>query len=444
MEEDVELLRLRAKAKLKLQEEQVPQEELGALDYATRGLNFPGGVARGTVAAAAEPLVGKDLVTAEQIMSGTVPGSAELAEKAGVDLTYMYPSLARNLAKLTGQEENLKALAGATADVAFDPASFLSAIKGTGIAAKAAKTLVNPIGEAVGLMGKGAKKIGSAVYKSAFEKADRALSTRYGKGSIADILKSEKFAGSAEEALQKTQQINENLGQKISNFRTAADTAGVLEKPTEFKKAEEYIQKFRSSPDQQKIALADSLQETLDAYKNMPAKSATELADIKSILRKDFGGDTFMDQLKISQNPEKAEMASKIYSEIAKAEDEAVKKALDKSQFDEYLKAKKDYGVTTKFGQKQINILANQEANRTGIMPGAVDIMGATMAVATESPIGLTGMALKKARDIARLTSSKTGAGLALEGMGTKMQQASQLPQSQLWLQMLQNKGDQQ
>lgn len=145
MEDDIELLRLRARAKLKQEQEQqrqqevdsAPQQELGTMDY----LNFTGGLVRGALAGAAEPLVGKDLVSREQVATGTVPGSKELAEKAGVDLTYMYPGFVRNLAKLTGQEENLKSLAGATADVAFDPLSYA------------------PVGKAVSAVAKGVSEI---------------------------------------------------------------------------------------------------------------------------------------------------------------------------------------------------------------------------------------------------------------------------------------------
>lgn len=179
MEDDIELLRLRAKAKLKLQEQEAqtqqeqPQEELGMLEKVSRAINFESGLGRGAIAGLAEPLVGKDLVSAEQVMSGTVPGSKELAEKAGVDLTYMYPGFVRNLAKLTGQEENLKSLAGATANVALDPATFLApAARAAQVGAKGAKlgatklleTMLDPMGVGLGAVGKGISKVTPSKY----------------------------------------------------------------------------------------------------------------------------------------------------------------------------------------------------------------------------------------------------------------------------------------
>lgn len=152
---------------------EVPPQETSILEKASRALNFTGGLGRGAIAGLAEPIVGKDLVSGEQVMSGTVPGSKELAEKAGVDLTYMYPGFVRNLAKLTGQEENLKSLAGATADVALDPATFLApAARAAQVGAKGAKlgatkfleTMLDPMGVGLGAVGKGISKVTPSKY----------------------------------------------------------------------------------------------------------------------------------------------------------------------------------------------------------------------------------------------------------------------------------------
>lgn len=423
-----------------------PEEQTGLLEKASRVINFTGGLERGAIAGLAEPIVGKDLVSAEQVMSGTVPGSKELAEKAGVDLTYMYPGFVRNLAKMTGQEENLKSLAGATADVALDPATFLApAARAAQMGAKGAKlagakfleTMLDPLGVGLGAVGKGTAAVGEQAYKSAFEKADRALATRYGKGSIADILKGKRFKGSAEDALEATQQINEQLGQKIGSFREAADLSGILEKPIDFKSAEKVVQKYRVASDPKMMAIADSLQETLDSYKGMPPKTASELATIKRTNLDMAGGDTAFDFLKSSPDRAESELRKAIGKSLGEAEDTAVKKALPEDQFKEYLSTKKDYGVTTKFSQKQMSKLATQEANRTGILPSAVDVMGTGVAMAAGSPIGMGAMALKKARDIGRLTSVKTGGGLMLEDIGKQIQQKATMVPPQIWSQML-------
>lgn len=423
-----------------------PEEQTGLLEKASRALNFTGGLGRGAIAGLAEPFVGKDLVSVEQVMSGAVPGSKELAEKAGVDLTYMYPGFVRNLAKLTGQEENLKSLAGATADVYTDPATFLAPMaRAAQMGAKGAKlgatkfleTMLDPMGVGLGAVGKGTAAVGEQAYKSAFEKADRALATRYGKGSIADILKSKRFKGSAEDALEATQQINEQLGKKIGAFREAADLKGTLEKPVNFEAAEKVIQKYRVASDPKMMAIADSLQETLDSYKGMPPKTASELATIKRTNLDMAGGDTAFDFLKSSPDRAESELRKAIGKSLGEAEDAAVKKALPEDQFKQYLATKKDYGVTTKFSQKQMAKLATQEANRTGILPSAVDVMGTGVAMAAGSPIGMGAMALKKARDIGRLTSVKTGGGLMLEDIGKQLQQKATMVPPQIWSQML-------
>ena len=440
-------------------------EEPGMLDYAMRGLNYAGGAVRGGIAGAIEPIIGKDIVSAEEVASGTVPGASELMARAGVPnialsdvLPSMYSETGEGLALEKGGmfDPTARGTVGLAADILTDPTTYLAAplkaaqVARAGTAAgkalKLGEILINPMGEAVGAMGAGLKKGGEAMYKSAFEKADRALATRYGKGSIADLLKSEGFKGSAEDAFTKVQDINEKAGKAISSFREKADLAGVLEKPLQFKEAQKFILKFRSSPDPQKTALADTLQATLDSYKKMPEKTATELADMKQLLRKDFGGDSFMDQLRISQNPDKAELAAKIYPEIAKAEDEAVKKALSSEEYNQYLKAKKDYGITTKFAQNQVNKLVNTEMNRTGVLPSAVDIMGTFGALATGQPLAVGGMAAKKARDIMRLTGTKTRVGPAMEAFGGGMEATAAKIPPQLWLEMLRSKpeGEQQ
>jgi hypothetical protein len=287
-------------------------------------------------------------------------------------------------------------------------------------------------------------KTGTAVYKSAFEKADRALSTRYGKGSIADILKSENFLGSADDAVKKAEEINQRLGTEIGNYRATADASGVMAAPQSYEEAEKLIQKYRVSSDPKMMAIADSLQETLDSYKAMPPKTATELATVKRTNLDMAGGDTAFDKLKSSPDRAEAELRRLIAKELGKAEDDVVKAALSKEQFDAYLKTKKDYGVTTKFTQKQLAKLAGAEASRTGVLPSAWDIVGTGAAVAAGSPVGLGAMALKKARDIGRLTGTKTRGGRGLEILGGGIENASKVIPPQVWLEMIRSKESEQ
>lgn len=442
LKELAELEELAQLEELASQEQPAPiKEEPGVLDRAMQALNYTGGLGRGTVAAALEPLVDKDIVSPEEIMTGRVPGSAELLERAGVPAGYSLADIVPAIEKGSMMDITARGAAGVVGDVALDPATYLlPMVKGAGMAAKGARVALNPLGEALGAAGKGISKAGTSAYKSAFEKADRALATRYGKGSIADILKSEGFKGSAEEALQKATSINESLGAKIGDYRAAADMAGTLEKPQSFDEAQKVIQKYRTASDPKMMSIADNLQEILDSYSTMPPKTASELATVKRVNLDMAGGDSAFDAMKSSPERAEAQLRRALAKALGKSEDDAVKAALSPEEFADYLATKKDYGVTTKFAQKELNKLAGQEMTRTGVLPSAVDVMGTGAAVASGQPIAMGAMALKKARDIGRLTSTKTRGGLALESLGEGLQAVSEKVPPQIWLEMLRKK----
>lgn len=450
-------------------------EEPGFLEKTGRALNLIGGAGRGSIAGALEPIIGKDIVSAEEVKSGTVPGASELMARAGVPematlsqilenrarinplfkiLAMMYSETGEGLALEKGGmfDPTARGAVGLAADVLTDPTTYLAAPLKAAQLAKAGTTagkalklgeiLINPMGEAVGGIGAGFKKGGEKLYKSAFEKADQALATRYGKGSIADILKSRGFKGSAQEALEKTQEINKQLGEKIGEFRTKADLTGTLTQPINFDAAEKVVQKYRVASDPKMMAIADNLQEVLDSYKGMPPKSATELATIKRLNLDMAGGDTAFDVLKSSPDRAEAELRRALGKSLGEAEDSAVKQSLSPEQYKEYIKTKRDYGTTTKYAQKELNKLARGEMTRTGVAPSAVDVMGTAAAIASGQPIAMGGMAAKKARDIMRLTGTKTRLGPAMEAFGGGVQAtASKIP-PQVWLEMLRSKPE--
>lgn len=440
----------------------VSKKEPGILEKATRGLNLAGGAVRGAIAGAVEPLIGKDIVSAEEVKSGTVPGASELMARAEVPEGFSLSDIAPSMYSQDGEglalekggmfDPTARGTAGLAADILTDPLTYLAAplkaaqVARAGTAAgkalKLGEVLINPIGEAIGAAGAGLKKGGEAMYKSAFEKADQALATRYGKGSIADILKSRGFKGSAEQALEKTSEINQELGKKIGSFRETADLTGILEKPMNFEAAEKVVQKYRVSSDPEMMGIADNLQEILDSYKGMPPKTATELATVKRTNLDMAGGDTAFDMLKSSPDRAKAELRRAIGKSLGEAEDSAVKQALSPEQYKEYLKTKRDYGVTTKFAQKELNKLARAEMTRTGVAPSAVDIMGMGVAAAAGSPIGMGAMAAKKARDIMRLTGTKTRLGPMMESVGGGIEATAAKVPPQVWLEMLRSKPE--
>lgn len=185
MEDDIELLRLRARAKAKrdaevaaqsapMEQPEEPSLKQRALETALQGLNYVGGLGRGTVAAALEPVVGKDLVSPEEIMTGKVPGSAQLMERAGVPEGWSLSTLVPSAFSETGEglplqkggmfDPSIRGGAGVVADIALDPTTYLlPMVKGTGMAAKGAKVALNPLGEAFTAGVKGAGKLGTAI-----------------------------------------------------------------------------------------------------------------------------------------------------------------------------------------------------------------------------------------------------------------------------------------
>ena len=209
-----------------------------------------------------------------------------------------------------------------------------------------------------------------------------------------------------------------------------------------FDAAEKVVQKYRSASDPKMMSIADSLQEVLDSYKTMPPKTATELATVKRVNLDMAGGDTAFDMLKSSPDRAEAELRRALGKSLGEAEDSAVKAALSPEEYASYLKTKKEYGVTTKFAQKELNKLAGQEMTRTGVLPSAVDIMGIGAAAAAGTPIGLGAMAAKKGRDILRLTGTKTRLGPMMEAAGGGIQATAAKIPPQLWLEMLRGKSE--
>lgn len=458
MEDDIELLRLRAKAKLKLQEQEAqtqqeqPQEEPGLLEKASRALNFESGLGRGALATAIEPLVGKELVTGKEITSGTVPSSEELAKKAGVDLTYMYPAFARNLAKLTGQEGKLQSLAGATADVYLDPATALVPMlqaaqvgkTGKALAAyKGLETLLNPIGETAGVVGAGIKKGGEKAYKSAFKKIDEAIAERTGKGlsgvTLSDILHSEKFGGNFKAAIEKVNELAGKAGEELGRFREYAANRGVMSVPSDFSQMEQEIARLKQVGTPDFLKKAEYLQTELDALKQAMPKYPSEVAQTQATLRSYLPKNAWALS---SEDALKTRGIKGQMSSLASAEEKAMAEKLRPEEVADFLANKERYGILQE--TQDIAKEAKKEANRLGADPGALGLFAGTLGLAKGDPTILAALAAKKARDVARLSSVKTKGGLMLEDLGSLIQKSSEQIPPQVWLQMIQSKNKEQ
>lgn len=277
-------------------------QELGALEIATRGLNYPGGAVRGGLAKAMSPIIG-DIVTTEQIRTGTVPSTKELAEKAGIDVLDFSPALLRNLAKLTGQEDLARSLVGGTVDVALDPTTYapgLNLIKATKPIAKGAvsfgKILLDPLGTSLGVAGKGVSagakglgKLGTAVAGklSQFtpEEAQQYLKNKQAVKGFTELLSDKTNIDIAQE---KAFQAISKMRDTIRNAGLAADKemGEILEGKNVQVNINRIKQMAENLPEKQKKevdAIVSRAEKDLEAYRPFQPEFETTTARQKGV-----------------------------------------------------------------------------------------------------------------------------------------------------------------
>jgi hypothetical protein len=430
-------------------------EEPGMLENIQRKLNLVSGAGRAAVAGAIEPLIGKDLVSIEQVKEGTVPSTKELIKQSGIDPLTLGGGLVRNLAKLTGSEESAKEAiltgAGIVGDIGLDPSTYvlpeLAAIKAGKTLVPAAKvgvnlleTLLNPVGTSLGLAGSGIKKGGEAVYKSAFSNIDRAIKERTGKGSIGDLLHSERFAGSFEDAVKKIRELSAKAGEELGRFREYAANRGVMATPSDFSKLEQEITRLRQVGTPEFAKKADYLQSELDALKQVAPKYPSEVsqtqATLRSYLPKNAWALSSEDALKTRGI--KGQMAA-----LASAEEQAMAQKLNPEDVADFIKNKERYGLLQE--TRDLVNEAKKEASRTGANISSVDAPMAGYAALAGDPRVAAALAAKKLREIARLSSVRTKGGLMIEDLGSLVGGASEKIPPQVWMEMLRsNQGEQQ
>jgi hypothetical protein len=440
------------------------KEEPGMMDYAMRGLNYAGGLGRAAVAGAMEPIVGKDLVSMEQALKGEVPGAADIMEKAGVPnvalsevLPQMYSETGEGFALEKGGifDPTARGTIGLAADIALDPTTYLAApLKaaqlarvGTtaGKALKLGEILVNPLGEAVGAAGKGISKAGSAAYKSAFKKINEAIAEKTGKGisgiNLGDLLEKERIVGNYEQIVPRIEELAAPIGEEVGRFRQYAANRGVMVKPTEFSSLEKEIADLRQVGTPEFLNKANYLQSELDALREVAPKYPSEVSQtqrtLRSYLPKNAWAMSAEDALKTRGI--KGQMAA-----LANAEEQAMMAKLRPEEVADFIANKERYGLLRE--TKDVLKEAKKEANRTGAELSAFDTALAAFGLMQGDPRVLAAAAAKKARDIARLSSTRTKGGLLLKDIGATVQNASSRIPPQVWLEMLRSKpeGEQQ
>jgi hypothetical protein len=403
---------------------------------ALKVLGYPGNLARGAIGGAYELATGRDdIVNAEDVLKGEAPGFSEMMNKA--DILQDYPKT--------------RGVVGFGLDVATDPLTYLAGpisaaakAEKAGLGIKALNAVVNPV-EA---LGRGLERGGSAIYKSAFDKADRELATRYGKESIADILKAERFKGGMDEAALKADEINKAAGEELGALREYAGNLGKMGTPSDLSRAEEVVKEYASSKIPSIKKIGSDLRDELESIKlGTEPMYPSEAAAQKKTLRDIIGGDSAFDAAKSAPERAQKRFNKALMSSYSEAENQAMGK-LPEQEYQLYQELKKKYGATSKFIQNKLQKEGTKELNRTGVMPSALDTAFGTLALATADKPGLAALAAKKGRDILRMTPVKTRLGLGMEDLGVAAQNASpymsQAVRDALWIEMLKNdQGDQ-
>jgi len=257
-----ELAKLEELAAKEMSTKSVKPEEVGMIEKATRFLNLPSGASRAAIAGAIEPLVGKDIVSTQEVTTGTVPDIYELSKRADFDLLNLTPGFVRNLAKLTGQEELVRKGVGMIGDVYTDPATYLAApLKAVQVAgkvgpkalaaAKFGEVLLNPIGEGISAIGKGVSKVTPSKYSlmSAVSGVPKEAIATYAQNKKVidqlDVGAAEELAqNAAEQAKNAVMQVKQQAGSALSQ---AAKEAG--DKPIDIVDLKKQLTKMASAPE---------------------------------------------------------------------------------------------------------------------------------------------------------------------------------------------------
>jgi hypothetical protein len=267
-------------------------EEPGVLDYAMRGLNYVGGLGRGTVAAGLEPLIGKDIVSPKEIMTGQVPGSAELMERAGVPAGYSLSNLIPGAFSETGQglplekggmfDITARGAGGLVGDIALDPTTYILPLaKGGGMVAKGARAALNPVGEALGLIGKGAGKVGTAVAGklSQFtpEEVQQYLKNRMAVDRAVSLLSNKQNLDEAQQiAYEAIRKMRETV--KRAGLNADAELAQIIEGKNVEVNLNAIKERLGDLPEKQRKAaqaIVDRAEKDLIAYRPIEPEFAT-------------------------------------------------------------------------------------------------------------------------------------------------------------------------
>ncbi len=364
-----------------------------ALDYAVRGLDYPGGIVRTGIAQGVQSLGGPEMVQEgdwDKTMSGQAPRSAELLKRADVPAgdVVNYPVVGPVSARDLG---------GLALDIASDPLTALS---------RAGKAGANLIDQGVSATGKG-------MFRSGLKKVDQAVLEKGAKPFSEVALENGIYGTNKQIAKQSEALLNDTKASR-DTMHTVADDAGALVDPNvAFKDALDRAIKL-GDRDPGLKDLADKLRDKIKVYTDYGPVPVSQASEWKTNLYNalpDAAYDKFGKVKAPAQRIQKS-MAAGLKNEIISAGNDVAPglgQAIDGANetMQTVLTARKPLQKAVRAGEN-INVVTPVDA-----------IIGAMGAATTHSPGMTIGMlAAKKAADISKTTGFRTVGGQALNALG--------------------------
>lgn len=363
------------------------------LDYALRGLDYPGGIARTAVAglanipyaaATGQSFVGpKDVA---QAFRGKAPGVGEYLERAGV------PEGGSVDVPIVG-DVSTRDVAGLAGDIVTDPLTALS---------RAGKLGAN-------VLDVGAQSAGKKMFKSGLKKVDQAVAEK-GAKPFSDVMLENKISGTSQQIQKQSESLLRDTKSARDILHEAADNAGAMVDPkVAFKDSLDKAVKM-GERDPGLKDLAEKLKDKIQVYMDhgpVPLSQASEWKTNLYNALPDSAYDKF-GKLKGPADRVQKSMASGLKTSIEDAGNKAAPGMGDQiAQANETMQ-------TLLSGRKPLKQAVRSAKNINPVT--SVDVMlGGATAAATHNPYQTAAMmAVKKAGDISKTTGFRTTAGKGL------------------------------
>lgn len=368
-------------------------------EYAARGLDYPGGIARTALATAAslakhglEGELKSDVTPADAVaaLKGQAPPSSEYMRRMGVD------DLGSVTVPILGNQISGRDALGFAADVATDPLTMVSkAVRGADV------------------VGRGAEATGEKLFKSGFKNIDEKLVDK-GAKPLSDLALENGIGGSMKNIEKQSGQLLNDVKADRDLAYQVADMAGVKVDPNVALK-ESLDKAIKMGVDDPSLKeMSKNLQEKLKQYMGQGPVSLERMSKWKSNLYSTMPQSAY-DQFGKLKGPvaefEKT-TANAFKQGIEDAASEGVPKLGDKiAQANEKMQ-------TLISAKKPLRQAVKSEARVNAITPVDSMIVGAA-GMASHDPYTTMGfLGLKKAADLSKTSAFRTRGGQALMGAG--------------------------